>query len=455
MTSSDMDWEALGREAAQLLSAYLRLRTVNPPGNERLAADYLAGLLTARGFEPTLWEPSPGRANLTARLRGDGSKPGVVLLHHMDVVHADPARWSVDPFGGAIRDGYVWGRGAIDMKGAGIMHLLALDLLRREGLPLSRDIILLAVSDEEAGGDQGTAWVLSKHREALQAEYVWDEGGFGLQGMFGPAVLFAVAVAEKGALWLRLLAEGEPGHGGVPRGTNPAEYLVAALDRMRRHRWPVHLLPIVRDFFRAISAWMPLPQRTVLRHLEQRPLLAVARHALLQEPALRAMLQTTISVTGLRAGVKENVIPEQAEATLDVRLLPGQDADEFVQELQRVLPPRGGTEYLAEPRVRIEIIQRPVPGTVTPYAGDAMYQALDKACTTLVPGSRVAPFLTVGTTDSCHFRQHGFKTYGLFPAIITPEELGRFHGIDERISVQNLAFGTRLVYQVLRELCTG
>jgi acetylornithine deacetylase/succinyl-diaminopimelate desuccinylase-like protein len=443
---TNRDWEALAQEAAQLLSAYLRLRTVNPPGNERLAAHYLAGLLKTRGFEPTVWEPAPGRANLVARLRGDGSKPGIILLHHMDVVDADPERWSADPFGGEIRDGYVWGRGAIDMKGAGIMHLLAMDLLQREGLPLSRDIILLAVSDEEVDSSQGVTWMLAEHSDALQAEYVWDEGGFGLQGMFGSGVLFAVAVAEKGPLWLRLVAEGEPGHGGVPRGTNPAESLVAALGRVRRHRWPVHLHPLVNDFLRTISTRMPIGQRTLLLHLDQRPLLAVARNALLQEPALQAMLQNTISVTGLRAGTKENVIPERAEATLDVRLLPGQDVDAFIQELQRIL---------AEPRVRVEVIQRPTPSTVTPYAGDAMYHALEKACTALVPGSQVAPLLTPGATDSSHFRRNGFKTYGLFPAIITSEELSRFHGIDERISVQNLAFGTRLVYEVLRELCGG
>jgi acetylornithine deacetylase/succinyl-diaminopimelate desuccinylase-like protein len=439
-----MDWEVLAQEAAQLLSAYLRLRTVNPPGNERLAADYLAGLLQARGFEPTLWEPSPGRANLTARLRGDRSKPGIILLHHMDVVAAEPERWSVAPFGGEIRDGYVWGRGAIDMKGAGIMHLLAMDLLRREGLPLSRDIILLAVSDEEVDSSQGVAWLLAEQGDALQAEYVWDEGGFGLQGMFGSGVLFGVAVAEKGALWLRLVAEGEPGHGGVPRGTNPAEALVAALERLRLHRWPVQLHPLVRNFFRVVGELLPFPQRILLQHLDRPPVLALARGALLQEPALQAVLQSTVSVTGLRAGVKENVIPERAEATLDVRLLPGQDADAFIQELQHIL---------AEPQVRVEVIQRPEPSTVTPYRGDAMYQALDQTCTALVPGSRVAPLLTPGTTDSCHFRRHGYKTYGLFPAVLTSEELNRFHGIDERISLQNLAFGTRLVYEVLRKLC--
>jgi len=440
-----MDWDQLGHEAAGLLSGYLRTRTVNPPGNERLAADYLDGALRERGFDPTLWEPAPGRANLMTRLRGDGSRGGIILLHHMDVVAAEPERWSVDPFGGEIRDGYVWGRGALDMKGAGIMHLLAMDLLRREGLPLSRDVILLAVSDEEVDSSKGVRWLLKEHSDSLKAEYVWDEGGFGLQGMFGAGVLFTVAVAEKGCLWIRLVAEGEPGHGGIPHGGNPVQLLVAALERLRCFRWPVSLHPLVRDFFREVSASMPAPQRQLLQHLNRGWVLRLARSSLLKQPALQAMLQTTVSVTGLRGGVKENVIPERADAILDVRLLPGQGAEGFIQELERVL---------AEPRIRVEVIQHPAPGTVTPYAGDAMYAALQKVCPRLLPGSRVAPLLTPGTTDSSHFRQRGFKTYGLFPAVITTDELSRFHGIDERISVENLALGTRLVYEVLREMCT-
>jgi len=439
-----IDWDSVGREAAQLLSAYVRLCTVNPPGNERLGADYLAGLLRERGLEPTVWEPAPDRANLVARLRGDGSRGGIVLLHHMDVVAADPERWSVDPFGGDIRDGYVWGRGAIDMKGAGIMHLLALDMLRREGLRLARDLIYLAVSDEEVDSLAGSRWVLSQHPEAVRGEYVWDEGGFGMRDVFGPGVVFPVAVAEKGVLWLRLVLEGQPGHGGIPRGQNPAERLVAALERLQRQRWPVRLHPVARDLFRVIAELQPAPQRWLLRHLDLPPVLLLARRALLQEPALQAILQNTVSLTGLKAGVKENVIPERAEAVLDVRLLPDEDPQAFIVALQRVL---------ADEAVQVRVVQAPVLSSVTPYAGDAMYLALQRHCQALVPASRVAPLLDPGATDSCWFRQHGFKTYGLFPALIDGRELERFHGIDERISVQNLAFGTRLVYEVLRDLC--
>ena len=447
-----VDWETIGNEAASLLSGYLKTRTVNPPGNERLAADYLQGQLAVRGFETNLWEAAPGRANLMARLKGGGpvvagrggSQRPIILLHHMDVVAADPERWTVDPFGGEIRDGYVWGRGALDMKGAGIMHLLAMDLLKRQGVPLKRDVVLLAVSDEEVDSSHGVSWLLNEQPAELDAEYVWDEGGFGLEGWFGEKVLFSVAVTEKGCLWLRLVVDGEPGHGGVPKGGNPVELLVAALERVRRHRWPARLHPVAADFFRVVAQSLPWPQRLLLENLHQKPMLALAGGVLSSQPALKAMLQDTVSLTGTRAGVKENVIPQRAEATLDVRLLPGEDTSAFLAELARVA---------AEPRLRIEIIQQPGSATVTPYLGDVMYGAMERVCQRLVPGCLVAPMLTPGTTDSHHFRGHGFKTFGLFPAVISSDELARFHGIDERISVANLALGTRMVYEVLRELC--
>ncbi|HNR96597.1 MAG TPA: M20/M25/M40 family metallo-hydrolase [Anaerolineae bacterium] len=440
----NIDWPAVGNEAAALLGEYLRTRTVNPPGNERLAADYLQAQLHARGFETTLWEAAPGRANLMARLKGDASQRPVILLHHMDVVAADRERWSVDPFGGEIRDGFVWGRGALDMKGAGIMHLLAMDLLKRKGIQLRRDVVLLAVSDEEVDSSHGVSWLLSEHQAELDAEYVWDEGGFGLEGLFGKRVLFSVAVTEKGCLWLRLVVEGEPGHGGVPKGGNPVELLVAALERVRRHRWPVRLHPVAGDFFRVVAGQLSWHQRWLLQNLQRKPVLALASRALGKQPALKAMLQNTVSLTGTRAGVKENVIPERAEATLDVRLLPGEDVSAFLAELGRVA---------SEPRLRIETIQAPEPATVTPYQGDAMFAAMERVCQRLVPGCLVAPMLSPGTTDSQHLRRHGVKTFGLFPAVISTDELARFHGIDERISVANLTLGTRMVYEVLRELC--
>ncbi|MDY6875936.1 MAG: M20/M25/M40 family metallo-hydrolase [Chloroflexota bacterium] len=438
-----IDWQAAGHEAARLLSRYLQINTVNPPGDERQAAEFLATLLRVRGLEPQLYASAPGRANLVARLPGDGSAGAIILLHHMDVVPADPARWTCAPFGGEIRDGYVWGRGAIDMKGVGMMHLLALDLLRRNDAPRKRDIIYLAVADEEMGSAYGVQWLLNSHWPEIEAEYVWDEGGFGLRDFFGPSVVFTVAVAEKQALWLRLVAAGEPGHGGMPHANNADDTLVRALARVLDYEAPLSLHKVTRDMFARLAQTQPFPQSLLLRHLDNPLAFALAQKPLTAEPSISAILRNTISITGMRAGSKENVIPEQAEAVLDVRLLPGEKPDVFIEQLEAII---------ADGRVRVEVIQHPEPTTIS-ACDSALFRAIAEVTARLVPGSVTVPMLTPGATDSCFFRRKGVNTYGLFPAIITPEDLDGFHGINERISLENLRLGTRIIYEVLDEMC--
>jgi len=438
-----INWQTVRDEAAQILSRYLQINTTNPPGNERQAAEFLATLLRERGLESKLYESAPGRANLLARLPGDGSAGAIILLHHMDVVPADPTRWSYAPFGGEIRDGYVWGRGAIDMKGVGVMHLLALDLLRRSDAPRKRDLLYLAVADEEMGSAYGAQWMLAHHWPEIEAEYVWDEGGFGLRDFFGPEVVFAVAVAEKKALWLRLVAEGEPGHGGMPHANNSNDTLVRALARVLDYETPLRLHEVTRAMFANLAQVRPFPQSLLLRHLDNPLAFALARKALVSEPAIGAILRNTLSLTVLRAGSKENVIPERAEAVLDARLLPGEDPDAFIEELEAVI---------ADERVRVEVIQYPESTTVSAY-DSALFRAIAEVTARLSPGSVTVPMLTPGATDSCFFRQKGINTYGLFPAIITPDDLAGFHGIDERISLDNLRLGTRIIYDVLNEMC--
>ena len=437
-----INWQTVGDEAAQILSRYLQINTTNPPGNERQAAEFLATLLRERGMEPKLYASAPGRANLLARLPGDGSAGAIILLNHMDVVTADPTRWSCDPFGGEIRDGYVWGRGAIDMKGVGVMHLLALDLLRRSDAPRKRDLLYLAVADEEMGSAHGARWMLAHHWPEIEAEYVWDEGGFGLRDFFGPTVVFAVAIAEKQALWLRLVAEGEPGHGGMPHADNANDTLVRALARVLDYETPLRLHEVTRTLFARLAQVRPFPQSSLLRHLDNPLAFALARKALTAEPAISAVLRNTLSLTALRAGGKENVIPEQAEAVLDVRLLPGEAPDVFIKKIKTVI---------ADERVRVEVIQYPEPTTISAY-DSALFRAIAEVTARLVPGSITVPMLTPGATDSCFFRRKGINTYGLFPAIITPKELAGFHGIDERISLENLQLGTRIIYEVLSEV---
>jgi len=361
----------------------------------------------------------------------------------MDVVTADPVRWSCDPFGGEVRDGYVWGRGALDMKGMGVMQLLALDLLLHDGRPRTRDVVLVAVADEEVSSAPGALWLLDQHPEAVEGGIVWDEGGFGLEGVFGPSPVFTVAVAEKQALWLRLVAEGEPGHGGTPHSANANDLLMAALSRIHKRREPVRVHPVVEAMFRAVSRTQPFPASWAMRHLDNPLVLALVRKVLTATPAVAAMLQNTLSVTGLHAGSKPNVIPERAEAVLDARLLPGQAVDDFVASLERMI---------ADPRVHVEIIQRPSPNAISDY-DSPFYRTLAEVTARLVPGSVTAPLLTPGATDSAHFRPRGYQTYGLFPAVITSDELARFHGIDERISIDNLRLGTQIIYEVLRTMC--
>jgi acetylornithine deacetylase/succinyl-diaminopimelate desuccinylase-like protein len=444
-----IDWQSIGDEAAQLLSRYIQIDTTNPPGNERRAADFLAVLLKDRGIAHEVHESAPGRANVVARLPGEGDGGALVLLHHMDVVPADPDPWSCAPFGGEVRDGHVWGRGAIDMKGAGIMHLLALDLLKREGGRRARDILYLAVSDEEMGGVYGTQWVLDHLDGALPIWSVWDEGGFGLRDFFGPTKgfgpkpVFTVAVAEKQVLWLRLVAEGEPGHGGLPHNNNANDTLVHALHRLVDYETPLRVHQITDAMFKRIASTLPFPQSWLLRHLDTPWGLALARGTLTSDKTINAMLRNTLSLTGLHAGGKANVIPERAEAILDVRLLPGEEPDAFVASLETIV---------ADERVQIEIMQRPEPSTVSAL-DHTLFQAMADATTRLVPGSVTVPMLTPGATDSAFFRRRGIDTYGMFPAIITPTDMAGLHGIDERISIENLRFGTRLVYEVLRDVC--
>ena len=329
-----IDWNLMGDEAAALLSSYLKIRSLNPPGDERETAEFLTTQLRMRGLAPKLFSSAPNRPNIVARLPGNGRKKPLVLLHHMDVVEADPQRWSCDPFGGDIRDGYVWGRGAIDMKGMGIMQLLALDLLQRSTPDRARDIIFLAVADEENGGAYGTHWMVENHWSQIEAEFVWDEGGFGLQDFFGPTPVFTVAVAEKRDLWLRLIANGEPGHSGMPHDDNAANILLRALERVLALNSRYELNPVPQMMFHEIGSILPFPQSFLMKNLRNPLIFRLAQKALTSNGTIAAMLKDTLSITSLRAGGKENIIPARAEATLDIRLLPDRSPEAFLEKLK-------------------------------------------------------------------------------------------------------------------------
>src|SRR2546427_2620629 len=322
--SSMIDWTAVGDETVELLRRYLQIDTTNPPGNEVAGTRFLAEILTREGIESETIEAGPGRASLRARLPGDGSLGGIVLHHHIDVVYADRRYWTVDPFGGVIAAGYLYGRGAIDMKSTGILHLVALLALKRARVPLKRDLVLLATADEEAGSEFGAQFVANRRRDWLAgAEYAISELGV-IQTHSGlTAPLAAIVISEKTGLPLTLTARGEPGHGSMPWPDTAPNRLVRALNRLLEAERPVRVLPEVQEFFSRMAGLLPSDQGAGYDDLARS----------LQDPAFRArffanrqfaaMIRTTFAVTMLRGSEKSNVIPPEAAAQIDCRMLAG------------------------------------------------------------------------------------------------------------------------------------
>lgn len=442
--SSLIDWDAVETETASLLSRYLQFDTTNPPGNEGPAIEFLADILRERGFEPQIIYSAPHRANLIARLRtpGEVQAPPCLLYAHADVVPADAADWSVPPFSGDVKDGFVWGRGAIDDKGLGIIFLQALTLLKRSSIPLNRDIILLIAADEEACGDYGVAWLLDHHPDLIEAEYVWDEGGVGLRRSLGAYdYLYGIAVAEKGALGVKLIAHGTPGHASIPHADSAQDRLVRALMRIKRWRQPARLTRPVVEMLRDLAPGQTFPRSMLFAKADNGLLWPFLRRVLASDPFFDPLLHNTVNLTMLRAGQKSNVIPAQAEAKLDIRLLPGEDPSEILTDLQAII---------GEPKISVEVEERPVPQEMTPSRTD-FFQALGDILHAIAPPGLVVPYLTPGTTDSRFFRRAGMKAYGFVPMLLDNQELSRIHGVDERVSLANLRWGIKVVFETLRK----
>jgi acetylornithine deacetylase/succinyl-diaminopimelate desuccinylase-like protein len=441
----ELDWAAIEVEAAQLLSRYLQFDTTNPPGHEAAAIEFLAEILRLHDFIPQIIESSPGRANLIVRLpaQNGATAPPCLLYAHADVVPATAADWSVSPFGGQIKDGFVWGRGALDDKGLGIIFLQALILLKNCSPPLNRDIILLIAADEEACGRYGVAWLLEHHPDLIKAEYVWDEGGMGLRlPAHDHQYIYSIAIAEKGALTVRLTAYGAPGHASIPHRHNASDRLVRALNRLMEWHRPIRLTPPVVEMLRCLAPSQVFPRSLLFAHagnILTWPLL----FRMLDKDALFApLIRNTASLTVLRSGQKSNVIPAQAEAKLDIRLLPGEDPAAVLGDLRAIVK---------DVKVLVEAEDMPVAHPPSDSATD-FYRALAETLRRLGPPGWVTPYLTPGATDSRFFRRAGMKAYGFMPMLLDTQELSRVHGIDERISTANLRFGVQVVFETLQKL---
>lgn len=427
--------------AVRWTQEYLRVDTTNPPGNEARAAGFFQRILEAEGIETRVFEFAPGRANLWARLPATtaAKKRPLILLNHTDVVSYDPKRWSVPPFSGEVRNGYVYGRGAQDMKGEGIAQLVVMVMLKREKVALDRDVIFLATGDEEVDG-LGTDWMITHQRELLgNAEFLLTEGGENLEEA-GKVRFVGLDVAEKSPYWLRLTARGRPGHGSKPIAESAPNRLVRALSRVLAWKPEMKVLPVVEEFMRRIADQQPPELAGKFRNVRQAIREPRFRAWLERQEGLEYMFRNTITLTQLEGSQQTNVIPGVAIAHLDVRLLPGEKPEEFLAAIRQVI---------GDPDVEVEPEQDKFWEANMSPTDTELFRVIEKVSARYFPGAPVLPRLNNGYTENQRFRPLGVVSYGFSPYQNTAAETASEHGDDERIRVEQVRRGFRVLYDTV------
>ena len=443
------DTSALSREATGWLADLIKINTTNPPGNEEAAAKYIENVLQKEGIKAELLPLAPGRSALVARLNSsafaDPSK-ALLLVAHMDVVGVERAKWTVDPFGAVPKNGYIYGRGAIDDKGMLAANLAAFIALKRANARLNRDVILLATDDEENSGDASIRMLIAKYWDKIAAKYSINEGG----NVFvknGKAQYVAVQASEKVAMNVTVIAKGTGGHASIPLKDNAVTHLAAAVEKIGNYNAPVHFATIVRRYFEGIA---PLQDDEIAKWIRSLDTPDRGEHAarVISEtnPMWNAMLRDTISPTMLTAGVRANVIPSEARATLNIRLLPGNTITTLLAELNKLVN---------DPLVKLEL--QPDAGLAAPDSSleSEFYAAIVKASAEEFGGAPVLPFQSTWATDSAQLRLHNVQAYGLVPFPLTDEDIKRMHGDDERIPAAAFAKGVALMVRLVNEFAVS
>jgi acetylornithine deacetylase/succinyl-diaminopimelate desuccinylase-like protein len=434
--SAQIDLEALQDEAVGWVREYIQINTINPPGNEVRGARFFAAIFDAEGIEYEMAESAPGRGNIWARLEG-GDAPAILLLHHMDVVPADERFWTTDPLSGALEDGYIYGRGALDTKTSGILHLATFLALHRSGTPLNRDVIFMATADEEAGGFFGAGWLVENRPEIFEdVGFLLNEGGGG--SVVNGQVQFGVEVTQKVPYWLRLTTTGEPGHGSRPLVSYASLEMIKALNRLRQYEFDARVIPAVDVHFKGMAERHPEPWRTRFQELGaaiQEP--GVLRELQIYNPGLHTLVRNTCSITRFEGSGKINVVSPEVWAEIDCRLLPDQDPDEWLAEVQRVLGPE----------VDIEVLMGFTPAVST--TDTELYRTVRDVTLETFPDASFVPQVQGGFTDSHFFRDLGIVSYG-YSATATPaEDAGGVHGNNERVTEENVRRGVTMTVKIL------
>jgi acetylornithine deacetylase/succinyl-diaminopimelate desuccinylase-like protein len=436
-----MDWDLLLDEAVHYLQEYIQTQTVNPPGNEIEGAKFLKKIFDAESIPSQLFEPSSGRGNLLATLKGSGKKRPLLLLNHIDVVPAEKEHWEIDPFAGIIEDGYLYGRGALDDKSMGIVEMMVLLILKRQRISLERDILFFASADEETGGRWGVEWAMDNVSSLKESEYALNEGGHVLLDENGKPNQYEISNGQKLLFQLRLKAKGTSGHASRPLPDNPNVKLVHALERVIQWETPYHILPMVEDYFSEIAAKQPPEERKFFEDIEKGLRNPSFSAQLLSNPIYNAMLRDTISLTILQGGNKVNVIPSESVATLDCRLIPGSSKENFLKEIKSRL----GDE------IDVEVISESPSLPISSLDTDLL-RLIQKFAAANDPGCPVVPLLLSGATDGRFLREKGIITYDFCPFRLTERELLKVHGNNERIALENLRFGMRMLLEILQEV---
>lgn len=421
-TSSLLSNESMEDEAVKLLQNYLRVDTISPPGNESRAVDFFAKILEKEGIEYDSAESAPGRGNLWARLKG-GDKPALILLHHSDVVPANEEYWDFDPLSGEIKDGYILGRGALDMKGTGISHFANFLALHRSGKKLNRDVIFIAAADEESGGTYGVGWLIENKPEIFEgAGLLLNEGGSGFRS--NDQVIFSIEITQKIPVWLRLTSIDQPGHGSSPRTTSSVSRIVEALHKIWNNPFEPRILPAVERVFQERSIGLDEPMASEYRDIKtsiQNP--DFMKRLQLFSPSTHALTRETCSLTRMEGSNKINVIPPKAWAEIDCRILPDKTPKDFIKQI---------TDLIDDSNIEVELLMSGYPG-VSPMDSE-LYLAIEEFIGQNYPNSKLSPSVSTGFTDSRFTRGIGIASYGFNTYIYEGNESSSIHGNNEKIN---------------------
>jgi len=444
---------------ADLLTELIQIDTSNPPGNESKVAEFLAGRLRPLGFDihivPT---PVPGKAHFIARLKGDGSEKPVLLAAHADVVGVEREKWTVDPFAGLVRDGYLYGRGAIDFKGGIAVFAEAVMRLAMNHVPLHRDVIFLSEADEESGA-YNTSWLADSHWDLIDCEFALNEGGWIIEDNNGRVQYVSISTADKLSIPLILTAHGTSTHSSMPLPDNPIYLLSKALAKLAEFETLLEITPSTHEFLETLAKTSEPPLAEELNTLlngKDPKLVREADRQVSQNPLLHALIRNTIAPVMMKAGFRGNVIPGSAEATINLRLIPGTDFEALVASIRRVIN---------DPRVEVGLAPASTPegaraaallklsATLKPSSNEtSLYRALEQGAHAIWPQSPVTTYLFQAGTDAMAWRSRGVPVYGIYPYPITADDLRRMHGNDERVPLQSLEQGTKLIYKTLVQL---